>query len=361
MKELICNLHMHSTYSDGSGDYGTIIQAALKTEVDVIILTDHNILVKGHEGYHRSQGRTVLVLTGEEVHDQNRDPQKNHTLVIGAEKEMATFAYDPQTLINEVQKAGGLTFLAHPYEFDLPMIHEPDISWVSWEVEGFTGLELWNGLSEFKTVVRSLRDGIKYLFLPEMMAHGPLKPALAKWDELLNSGKKVNAVGGSDAHAIKFQKAFFKKTVFPYEFHFSAINNHLIVDEGLSGSKNVDKTVIYEALRKGSSFIGYDLPAPTRGFRFVIDDDENEYHLGDSFSLKDGATARISLPEAANIRLIHNGKVISEQKNASRMTYSISQPGFYRVECSLYFLGEERGWIYSNPIYLKPGSRRLTF
>ncbi|MBA4384803.1 MAG: hypothetical protein C0410_08710 [Anaerolinea sp.] len=361
MKELICNLHMHSTYSDGSGDYRSITQAALKTEVDVIILTDHNILVKGLEGYHRSQGRQVLVLTGEEVHDQNREPQKNHTLVIGAEKEMAGFAYDPQTLINEVNRAGGLSFLAHPYEFDLPMMHEPDISWVNWEVEGFNGLELWNGLSEFKTVVRSLRDGIKYLFLPEMMAHGPLKTTLAKWDELLNSGRRICVVGGSDAHAIKFQKAILKKTVFPYEFHFSAINNHLLVEEGLSGSMNVDKTVIYEALRKGSSFIGYDLPAPTRGFRFVIDDDENEYQLGDSFTLKDGATARVNLPETANIRFVHNGKVISEQKNANRLTYSISQPGVYRVECSLCFLGEERGWIYSNPIYVKSGSRRLTF
>jgi hypothetical protein len=360
MKELICNLHLHSTYSDGTGDYRSITQAALKTEVDVIILTDHNILVKGLEGYHRDQGRQVLVLTGEEVHDQNRVPQKNHTLVIGAEKEMAGFAHDPQTLINEVSRAGGLSFLAHPYEFDLPMIHEPDISWVNWEVDGFTGLELWNGLSEFKTVVRSLRDGIKYLFLPEMMAHGPLKPALAKWDELLNSGRRVNVVGGSDAHAIKFQKAILKRTVFPYEFHFSAINNHLLVEEGLSGSLALDKAVIYEALRRGSSFIGYDLPAPTRGFRFVIDDDDNEYQPGDVFTMKDGATARVNLPENANIRFIHNGKVISEQKNTNRLTCSITQPGVYRVECSLYFLGEERGWVYSNPIYVKPGSKRLT-
>lgn len=360
MKELICNLHLHSTYSDGTGDYRSITQAALQTEVDVIILTDHNILVRGLEGYHRSQDRAVLVLTGEEVHDQNRVPQKNHTLVIGADKEMAGFAYNPQTLIDEVNRTGGLSFLAHPYEFALPLLHEPDISWVNWDVEGFTGLELWNGLSEFKTVVRSLRDGIKYLFLPEMMAHAPLKPTLEKWDELLNSGKKVNAVGGSDAHAVKFQKYLLKKTVFPYEFHFSAINNHLIVETGLTGSMNVDKAVIYEALRKGSSFIGYDLPAPTRGFRFTIDDDDSEYQLGDSFTLKDGATARVNLPENANIRLIHNGKVISEQKNSRRLTYSISQPGVYRVECSLYFLGEERGWIYSNPIYVKSGGRRFS-
>lgn len=358
MNELICNLHIHSTFSDGSGNYSDIIQAALKTEVDVIILTDHNILVKGLEGYYEGNDRKVLVLSGEEVHDQNREPQKNHTLVIGAHKEMAGYADDPQTLIDEVNKAGGLTFLAHPYEFDLPMIHEPDISWVSWDIEGFTGLEIWNGLSEFKTVVRSFKDGLKYLFLPEMMAHGPLDVTLAKWDELLCLGKKVIAVGGSDAHAIKFSKWSIKKTVFPYEFHFSAINNHLWIDEPLSGDIDQDKAMVYQALRRGASFVGYDLPSPTRGFRFSIEDLDGEHFPGGTISLASGATARISLPDIGDIRLIHNGKVIHEQTSSDRLLYTLSEPGFYRVECFTYFLGKRRGWIFSNPIFAKAGNPR---
>jgi predicted metal-dependent phosphoesterase TrpH len=351
MHELICNLHLHSTYSDGTGTYHSIAEAALKTEVDVIILTDHNVLVSGLEGYRQGYGRQVLVLSGEEVHDQNRDPQKNHTLVIGAKKEMAGFASDPQTLISEVAKAGGLSFLAHPYEFDLPMIHEPDISWVDWEVEGFTGIELWNGLSEFKTVVRSLWSGIKYLFLPEMMAHGPLPDALKKWDELLLSGKKVNIIGGADAHAIKFKKGIFQKTVFPYEFHFASINNHLLLDESFNGEMEHDKKLVYEALRRGSSFIGYDLPASTRGFRFIIENEENEYFSGDTVKLKSGATVKVNLPESAIIRLIHNGHLLIEQKNSDRLAYTITEPGYYRVECLTYFINQWRGWIYSNPIY----------
>lgn len=358
MQELICNLHIHSTYSDGSGSYRSIASAALMTDVDVIILTDHNVLVKGLEGYYKTKDRRVLVLTGEEVHDQNRDPQKNHTLVIGAEKEMAGFASDPQTLINEVNKAGGLSFLAHPYEFDLPMIHEPDISWVSWEVEGFTGLELWNGLSEFKTVSRSLRDGLKYLFMPELMAHAPLPAALNKWDELLSNGKRVNVVGGADAHGIKFKKAILKKTVFPYEFHFSAINNHLLVNEPLTGDLDHDKKMIYQALRHGSSFIGYDLPASTRGFSFIVENDAGVYYPGDTFELDSGATVKVSTPEFANIRLIHNGNVIYKQNKANRMIYTLSQSGYYRVECSIPFINKERGWIYTNPMFAIASKRR---
>lgn len=358
MKELICNLHIHSTYSDGSGDYRSIARAALSTEVDVIILTDHNVLVKGLEGYYEGNNRQVLVLTGEEVHDQNRVPQKNHTLVFGAEKEMAGYASDPQILINEVNKAGGISFLAHPYEFDLPMIHEPDISWVSWEVEGFTGLELWNGLSEFKTVTRSLKDGLKYLFMPELMAHAPLPAAINKWDELLCSGRKVNVVGGADAHAIKFQKAILKRTVFPYEFHFSAINNHLLVEDSLTGDLEYDKAMVYQALRSGSSFIGYDLPASTRGFRFIIENNTGVFQPGDTFELDSGATVKVNTPEFANIHLIHNGKVIYEQTKANRMIYTLSQPGYYRVECSIPFINKERGWIYTNPVYAVPLDKR---
>lgn len=358
MNEIVCNLHIHSTFSDGSGNYASIIQAALKTEVQVIILTDHNIHVRGLEGYYGADNHQVLVLTGEEVHDQNRHPQKNHTLVIGAEKEMAGFAYEPQLLINEVRKTGGLSFLAHPYEFDLPLINEPDISWVDWSVEGFNGLELWNGMSEFKTVSRTLLTALKHLYMPELVAHQPLPATLKKWDELLCSGHKVSAIGGSDAHAIKIHKGPIKRIAYPYEFHFSAINNHLLLEEDLNGNLAHDKAIIFDALRRGSSFIGYDLPASTRGARFVIENEEGVFSPGDTLGLDSGATARVSLPENAHLRLIHNGRVIHEAQNSNRLLYTISEPGVYRLECLIYFIGKERGWIYTNPIHAVENRKR---
>ncbi|KAF0111601.1 MAG: hypothetical protein FD147_782 [Chloroflexi bacterium] len=351
MKELVCNLHIHSTYSDGTGNYQTIANAALKNSVDVIIITDHNILVKGVEGYRSGFGKQVLMLTGEEVHDQSKDPQINHMLVLGANKEVAAFAYDPQLLIGEVEKAGGLTFLAHPFEFALPLFRETAISWESWDVEGFTGLELWNGLSELKTVVHTLADALYYGFMPELMAHAPLKQTLAKWDELLKSGKRMVAVGGSDAHSLHFRRGLFKKTIFPYAYHFSAINNHLLVPEFLTGDLEHDKSIIYQALRTGSSFVGYDLAASTKGFSFTIENESALYSMGDSVDITGGATIRILLPQFANIRLIHNGNVIHEQNRIDRLIYTISEPGTYRVECSIHFMGKKRGWIYSNPIY----------
>ena len=107
MEELTINLHMHTTYSDGSGSHKDLGAIALETGVDVLIVTDHNVLVEGLDAYYRKKGKNALVLVCEEIHDQDRVPQKNHLLVFGADRELSTLADDPQSLIDAVRDAGG--------------------------------------------------------------------------------------------------------------------------------------------------------------------------------------------------------------------------------------------------------------
>ncbi len=351
MKELICNLHIHSTYSDGTGNYREIANAALRQGVDVVIITDHNILVQGINKYYDSNNKRTLLLTAEEVHDQNRRPQKNHTLVIGPPHEMAGFAYDPQVLIDQVTANNGLTFLAHPHEYDLPMFHEPDISWTSWEVKGFTGIELWNGFSEFKTYARSFPKALFYAFFPEFIAHSPHPSTVQKWDELLTYGEKIFAVGGSDSHALDFRKSFFQKTIFPYDFHFSAINNHLLLENDLSGEVDLDRRQVIHALKTGHSFVGYDLPSPTRGFTFSLETDDEVAQIGESVQLIRGGTLRVHTPSEADIEIIHNGKIFSQSEKSTSLVKTVTEKGYYRIQCKIDFLGKKRGWIYSNPIF----------
>src|SRR5271169_6380939 len=152
MHEIIVNLHMHTRYSDGGGSHDAIAEAALTCGVDAVIVTDHNVLVRGFEDYIKEGSHKVLMLIGEEIHDQDRDPQKNHLLVFGADTEFATLADDPQMLINAVRESNGLSFLAHPNDPAAPAFHETDISWADWSVTNYTGIELWNGFSELKTL-----------------------------------------------------------------------------------------------------------------------------------------------------------------------------------------------------------------
>lgn len=353
MPEIITNLHMHTTYSDGSGSHAEIAEAALGAGIDVAIVTDHNVWVHGPEGYLQRGSRRVLLLVGEEVHDRTRDPQKNHLLVIGAEREMTTYSVKPQVLIDQITRAGGLAFLAHPFDPAMPAFEEPDISWEDWEVRGYTGLELWNGFSELKSVARSRLEALYYAFFPQYMAQAPLPATLKRWDELLERGQKVVAVGGSDAHALHMHLGPLRRTVFPYQFHFRAINNHLMCDATLSGNLEADKKMILKALRGGHLFIGYDLAAPTQGFRFTAQCKDGVATMGDEMRIGSGATLQIRMPAIAECRLLCNGKLIRTWTDREICAYTANQPGAYRVECYRPFLGQQRGWIFSNPIYLR--------
>ncbi len=353
MPELVLNVHMHTTYSDGSGTHAQIAKAAIQAGLDAIIVTDHDVYVGGLDGYHEGNGKRVLLLVGEEVHDPVRQPQKNHLLVFGAGRELCTYAADPQRLIDQVLKADAICFLAHPYENALPQFGEDEFSWVDWNVHGFTGLELWNGASEFKNVVHSYLDAIFYAFFPKYIARGPLPLTVKKWDGLNNQGNRVVGICGADAHMFAKRLGPLRRDVFPYEFHFRSINNHVLVPKPLSGSVIVDRQMIIEALRQGHSFIGYDLPASTRGFSFTAKGRDTSAMMGDEIKVGDGITLQVRLPEVAECRLIRDGVPVKAWHDRETSIQTVNQTGVYRVECYIHYLGRRRAWIISNPIYVR--------
>lgn len=366
MIELAGNMHIHTPYSDGEKWHEDVAHDAARAGLDFIIVTDHNVWVHGVEGYYEFEEGRVLLLTGEEVHDVRRQPQANHFLVYGAQKEMSPYAADPQRLIDATQQAGGCGFLAHPYERELSVF--PDggaLGWYDWYVEGYTGLEIWNYMSSFKNEVsRRLEElpfqngllsklsAARMAFHPERYISGPEPKVLEKWDELLATGQRVTAVGNSDAHGWEMSMGPIKRTIFPYEFLFRAVNTHVLVKDELTGDVEHDRALILHAIGKGNSWVGYDMPHPTKGFRFS-GKGVNKGIVGDEIRLGAGATLQALAPARANIRLIHEGEVVAQVENEENLTHMPVKPGAYRVECTIPYEGAERGWIYSNPIYLK--------
>ena len=353
MHEIIVNLHMHTRYSDGSGTHKDIAEAAMQTGLDAVIVTDHNVLVQGVEGSYRFGTTRVLLLVGQEVHDQDRDPQKNHLLVFNANRDLSALADDPQSLINGVREAGGICFIAHPRDPEAPAFHETDISWEDWTVQNFTGIELWNGLSELKTVVPTKLHGAFYAFFPKFIGHHPILEVLQRWDNLMANGNRIVAIGGSDAHALDLHMGPIHRIIFPYAFHFKTVNTHVFVPEPLTGDVSADKKMIYDAIAAGRCFVAYDLPAPTRGFTFKAKGLEKSVIMGEEISVKGGVTLQAHVPEPAEIRLIKDGKQIGVWKKNHACTYTATEPGVYRVEVYRNYLGKKRGWIYSNPIYVR--------
>lgn len=353
MEELVTNLHIHTRYSDGTSNHEEISREALKAGLDVLFVTDHNILVKGLDRHFHDKNRKLLLLVGEEIHDRLREPQKNHLLIIGHQRELANFSSQPQVLIDKANLEGGLSFIAHPDEEDMPAFNESALTWVDWNVKEFTGIEIWNGLSELKSVAHSRLEAFFYAYFPEFIARSPNPLTIHKWDELLNRGNRVVAVGGSDSHALKIKMGPFRRTIFPYSYHFNSINTHILVPSALSGDLETDRSMVLNGFRQGHAFIGYDLPAPTKGFRFTAQGKEKSAIMGDEINLFGSVTLQIRLPFPAECYLLKDGKIIKSVRNRNSYTQVVTEPGVYRVECYLNFLGLRRAWIISNPIYIR--------
>ena len=363
------NLHIHTRYSDGEKLHAEIAHDAIAAGLDFIVITDHNVYVTGVEGYYQNgDGGRVLLMTGEEVHNVRRQPQASHFLAYGAGKELAHLAPDPQALIDETLGAGGYGFLAHPHEEELALIDSPDLGWHDWDIEGFSGLEIWNYMSVFKNVVARRLAGLRWrnklteslvgLWMtlhPERYMDGADPKTLALWDEFLARGMRVTAIGNSDAHGTPMSLGPIHREIYPYEFLFRAVNTHVLLPEPLSGEAAYDRPLLLRAVGRGHSWVGYDMPASTADFRFTVKGAQGQKGIiGDEMTLgAAGATLQIKAPARCRIRVIRHGKVVAEAERDTNLAYMPSEPGAYRVECYIPYEGRERGWIYSNPIYLR--------
>lgn len=353
MEEMILGMHVHTNYSDGSASFAQLAELGMKAGLDALLFSDHNLLVQGVDGYYQRGRKRLLLLCGEEVHDRGRNRPGNHMLIFGHKRELSPFASQPQRLIDQARMAAGLSFLAHPIDDPSPLLKAVAFNWEDWSVQGYTGIELWNQFSEFKTRSQSLPKLIRNLLFPAYICEGPLEPSLKLWDELLAAKKgSVVAVAGVDAHGIPVKAGPFRLNVLPYLFHFKSLRTHIFTPQRWTGQYETDRAMLLAALRAGHAFCAYDQAAPTNGFRFSCNCNAGDFIMGDRVPLGTGATLQAGFPRRAHIRLIKDGAVVLEHRDREVLSFLAREPGVYRVEAYLDYLGKHRGWIFSNPIYL---------
>lgn len=345
MFEYVGAIHIHSLYSDGSGEVPDIARFAGEIGLDYIIITDHNTLRALNEGFEGWYNNTLL-LVGCEINDKEN---KNHYLAFGINEAFST-RISAREYVKKVKEAGGIGFLAHPHEKRTHMKEHPPYPWVDWEITDFNGIEIWNHMSEW---MESLTEQNKYqnFMHPLRSIDRPPKETLEVWDKL-NKERPVAALGGIDAHAHKYNLlGFFEVEVFPYKVLFKSIRTHLIVGEeikndGKPESLSKAKKIIYGALAKGSSFIANDYHGDSKGFRFFAEANGKLYGMGETIKHFDKVKFRVLLPaKTGEIRLIRNGKVLDTVENRE-CEFIVDKPGAYRVEVFL----QGKAWIYSNHI-----------
>lgn len=345
-------IHIHSVFSDGSGEVEDIAKFASEVGLDFIILTDHNTLRALNEGYEKFYNNTLL-LVGCEINDKEN---KNHYLALGIDKTFST-RLPAKEYVKLVRKAGGIGFIAHPNEKRNSMKEHPPYPWTDWDVQDFNGIEIWNHMSEW---MENLNDQNKYQFLmhPLKSINSPDKVTLKKWDEL-NQTRKVVGIGGVDAHAHKINLlGFFELEVFPYKVLFKSIRTHILLEDKLEIDNNpenirISKQKIIDALAYGRAFISNYYHGDATGFRFFAEDGNKIYQMGDEVILNNNKIKlRVLLPETALIKLIRNGELFDSVENYEA-EFIINEKGNYRIEVywkSIPSGNDNKAWIFSNHI-----------
>jgi hypothetical protein len=108
---------------------------------------------------------------------------------------------------------------------------------------------------------------------------------------------------------------------------------------------------IRAALQQGHAFVSHDWMCDATGFSLVLSAPATAI-MGDEVKSAAGQKLLAQFPSSCRIRLIQDGKAVADQEG-DHLEYAVAGPGVYRVEGWLKLDGEDRPWIYSNPIYVR--------
>jgi len=348
-KEICGCIHLHTFFSDGGCDCGTLIDAAGLAGLDYICITDHDNLGGRQAGFEGPRGNGVFVLVG---YEHNDDKHQNHYLAFGIE-ETAHGLTDPREYVDAIKRKGGIGFLAHPAEKRDYIKSLPPYPWTRWDVEGFDGIEIWNQISDWMERLRGLYS-LTRLISPNKKLGPPPPDLMARWDAL-NRQRFVSAIGGVDAHSRKFKWGPFSCVIFPIEVELRGIRTHLFVDESEWNDTSKMGTALMSAMKDGRGFISNFSHGDAKGSNFILTDGNGEVRYPGRYVYNDKDSTdkstpsfpmkiNIDLNHKAKIVLIHNGRP-TQSTIANKAEWTISDTGVYRIEV---YKGSS-AWIFSNP------------
>ena len=377
-------LHAHAEDSTHTG--GTrpeMLADARKAGVQVILLTDHlrpprDFIRESWRGMHEG----VLFIPGSEA---------KGFLIYPNDSMMDRMEQPRPAFIASVTASNGLIFLSHAEErLDHPM-------------DGLTGMEIYNRHADAKrdmagviSIAMKLLDPRELAELQENLRLYPdelfaaqvtyLQDYMDKWDAETQT-RRLTGVAANDCHHntvfvvkmvdennVRFgtnvdkdedmRKAnaesrpgireltkghkpgdeLARADIDPYFRSFRNVTTHILAPE-------LTESAIRSALQQGHAFVSHDWMCDASGFSFQLTR-PGPALMGDEIKFAEGQQLQARFPLACHIRLLRNGKVIADAEQ-NELAQTITTPGVYRVEGWLKVDGEERPWVYSNPIYVR--------
>lgn len=371
-------LHSHSKIShDSEVPPEEILKAMQTAGLDFICLSDH--AVKGRADFDwqwRGLHEGRLFIPGFEL----KDGMMPFGVRPGVVLEEAT--PDP-ALARQIQTNGGVLFYAHS--------EEPR----NWDEPTLTGMEIYNIHSDLKR-----RPGGVGAMLPEILVNLNRHPEslyrslfmrptdfLQHWDEL-NRTRHLTGIAGNDCHQNVGLRGFctvsntlhiedtsprtvaevrlgwftrplarlafgplepgrrlFHVQLDPYARSAHFVNTHVLASE-------LGEAAILDSLRAGRVFVGFDMLADARGFRWRAVGNGPPVVMGESATFSPATRLEALSPLPGRFTVLRDGKQVY-QTTGRGIEWAPPGPGKYRVEVELDLAGEWVPWIYANPIELR--------
>ncbi len=172
-------LHNHTTESDSSLTCRELLEYMLSDRVDAFGLTDHNT-ISGHAKMRALLAKSHAPI--ECIYGMEYTTYYGHLLCLNLTEYVPWEDIDrrrPEKLFRAVREKGALAGIAHPFSYG-----EPFARGCRWEME----------VTDYSVV-----DFIEIFYDPEPL-HEVNEPALALWESLVLSGRRIAATCGMDLH-----------------------------------------------------------------------------------------------------------------------------------------------------------------
>lgn len=343
-------IHVHTSLGGHStGSFDELIDGARKNNLDFVVMTEHtselyDTSAQTLQGIHGG----VLFVNGQEV---NTAADRFLLLPGNAEAAQANRLQTPEFL-EKNHAPGKLALVTYPEKFN------------SWNLN-FDGIEIFSLHTNAKKMnpVSAILDTIwSYWSYPELVLAVYFKRPdenLQKFDEV-TSQRKTTLFAGSDAHSNigyhLFGNDAGSKTINlkidRYETIFRLVRTHILLEK----DQQLNQENLLAAIKKGHTFIGFDILSDTQGFSFSAENGIENKIQGDEISLAQSVNLKAAAPQTARFVIFKNGERVSEVAETSEFNFQAKEKGTYRVEVYLDTLGspfDKMPWIISNPIYVR--------
>ena len=160
------DLHCHTHHSDGKGSLETLLERAREARLDFLAVTEHNT-ISHYPELAAYTGEDLLLIPGQEV-----TTYRGHANVWGCDRWLDFRARTPDDmawLVEQAHLSGALISINHP-KYDGP-------DWELGQDFAVDCVEAWQA--------------------PWFVSN---HESLAFWERMLNAGRRVPCVGGSDCH-----------------------------------------------------------------------------------------------------------------------------------------------------------------